>query len=134
MKTLLGKGILQWSRYERICDRYGAIYLYDDSRDPDVVPIEPRPTEGTRGKLIAQVVEVRESYHIGDLMRGLFPSQPGLGEEIVLGEGEIFYEEVDRYEAVGLRPDDGRDYDWLSPSQLYRVHEQKVELYFEEAK
>lgn len=35
---------------------------------------------------------------------------------------------------VGLRPDDGRDYDWLDIRALYDAHEQTVELYFQPEK
>lgn len=37
------------------------------------------------------------------------------------------------YDVVGLKPDDGREKDWLNPYSFYRLHLSKVNLYFEEA-
>jgi len=79
------------------------------------------------GTLIAIVKETRPSGHVGDFFRGLQPSTPKIGERIELGTGTIFY---DDHETIGLRPDDGRDRDWLDPRKLYRLHDQTVELYF----
>jgi hypothetical protein len=35
------------------------------------------------------------------------------------------------YDIVGLRPDDGREKDWLDPRAYYRLHLSKVNLWFE---
>lgn len=91
----------------------------------DVIPLD-----GVTGQLIAKVLKVRESKHIGDLFRGFFPTTPEVGEEIILGEGDVFYEVVEGEVHIGLRPRDGRKKDWLDPKKLYRAHAQYVELYF----
>jgi len=36
------------------------------------------------------------------------------------------------YDIVGLKPDDGRERDWLDPRAFYRLHLSKINLYFEE--
>lgn len=132
---ILGEGRLSWSRYERIGDRYGAVFLMadGDSLTPEptaYVKIEGAP-EGQRGRLVAEVVETRDSTHIGDLFRGFFPSTPVIGDLITLGEGTLFVELTDDgATTVGLQPMDGRPTDWLDPEALYRTHEQTVRLHF----
>lgn len=36
------------------------------------------------------------------------------------------------YDLVGLRPEDGREKDWLDPHAFYRLHLSKINLFFEE--
>jgi hypothetical protein len=141
--TLLGTGRLTWNRGERITDRYGAIYLLADgdslSEGTNIAHIRVfDPLLGKHGKLIAEVIETRESTHIGDLFHGFAPVTPDVGENIVLGEGTLFTEtETDgktTWSMVGLKPDDGRDHFWLNPKKLYRAHEQTVKLWFKESK
>ena len=119
----LGKGVLTWYPGERKSDRYGAVWLMKN----DGNKVELRSVEGF-GELWALVKETRESHHIGDLFRGFVPTTPEVGEKIKLGKGMIFLEDF----AVGLTPEDGRGADWLDPKALYRVHDQTVELYFEQ--
>ena len=126
-KQLLGVGRLNWNRGERITDRYGAINLW---RDEDNTIALPKKFEGQIGQLIAVVKETRQSTHIGDLFRGLFPITPKVGETFVLGEGAYFT----NGDTVGLRPDDRRNTDWLDPEILYKLHAQTVELYFQPTK
>lgn len=135
MRTLLGTGVLNWPSVERVCDRYGIVYLLDsDEKDSDLSIALKRLPEGRLGRLIAIPTQTRESYHIGDLMRGFYPETPALGEELVLGEGRLFYEQVDAVGiAVGLCPVDNRQIDWLHGPTLYKAHEQTVQLYFEPA-
>lgn len=131
----LGTGRLSWPRNERVCDRYGAVMLMADG-DSFVEPSRyVNPTDapvGQRGTLVAEVLETRESTHIGDLFRGLFPETLEVGERIVLGTGTFFVEDTD-WGAVlmGLSPDEPRNSDWLDPKALYRAHEQTVRLTFE---
>ncbi len=92
---------------------------------------------GLPGRLVAEVQATRQSTHVGDLFRGLRPETPEVGERIVLGEGRLFCQTVDReegIEAVGCtpEPEDPRDSDWLDPRALYRAHEQTVRLVFED--
>lgn len=132
--VLLGQGRLTWSRYERIGDRYGAVSLMMDGDSlNDVGQWAPIAAEhvGEHGTLTAEVLETRDSTHIGDLFRGFFPETPAVGERIVFGQGWLFTERADwGATQVGLRPDDGRAVDWLDPQMLYRAHEQTVRLLF----
>jgi hypothetical protein len=132
----LGEGALTWPRGERVSDRYGTVGLMatgqsygDYFADYAFVDVHQVP-EGSRGRLRATVLETRDSGHIGDLFRGLFPTTPEVGEVIDLGSGVVFYERVEDAPYIGLRPDDGRTSDWLDPQALYRTHEQTVRLEF----
>ncbi len=129
---LIGTGILNWPREERVFDRYGVVALwpYDDERRNEPLPFTYEPFEGLKGQLIAKVLEPRKSEHIGDIFRGFLPETPEIGEEIILGEGTVFYMQEDDRTYIGLKPDDGRKKDWLDPKKLYRAHAQYVELYF----
>jgi hypothetical protein len=133
--VVVGEGRLTWAGSERRSDRYGAVVLMHDGdsliRSSGYVQPD-RSLAGRRGSLVAEVLEVRGSTHIGDLFRGLSPSIPEVGERITLGAGTAFVEKAwDDVEAIGLRPDDGRGEDWLDPKALYRAHEQTVRLIFE---
>ena len=143
--TLIGRGVLNWQRMERVSDRYGAVHLDDHSGEylgVEDIPAGPikaafvpvtRQRVGKTGKLIATVLEARKSGHIGDLFRGISPRVPKVGQKIELGHGALFYEQ-NRYDPklteVGLCPPDGRRSDWLNPRALYDCHDQTVELRF----
>ena len=132
--NLIGTGILNWPRQERVFDRYGLVGLWPRDNDHgESLPMDIVPLDGFRGQLIALVLEARKSTHIGDLFRGFFPETPEVGEEIILGEGVVFYEMTEGKVLIGLKPEDGRKADWLNPKKLYRAHSQYVELYFKEA-
>lgn len=126
-KQLIGTGRLSWNRHERVSDRYGAVTLHGSSLGQEVV-INQVPC--VAGRLVAEVIETRQSHHIGDLFRGLAPSTPQVGERIELGQGTLFFEASDGLTAVGLSPEDDRASDWLDPQALYRVHSQTVRLWF----
>lgn len=139
VRHLLGRGMLTWPRGERVSDRYGRVGLQRGD-DPQVasgvlpardVALHCDVPQGTRARLVAQVLEVRESDHIGDLFRGLFPTTPLVDDVFVLGEGRVVYSEMDGWQLVGLMPEDDRPNDWLDPARLYRVHSQTVELVLE---
>jgi len=137
---LIGTGVLSWPRSERVSDRYGKVMLMDEGnnsigggngKNGKLTPAKDLPEAGTQGRLMVRILKTRESIHIGDFARGLSPSTPAPMQEIVLGYGELFYEtDADGWVYVGLKPGDGRASDWLNPVNLYRVHEQTVELYF----
>lgn len=127
-KDLIGTGILNWRRHERISDRYGMVCLYKRFGSEDT--IELKKFTGY-GKLIAKIVETRDSKHIGDLFHGFFPQKPNVNDIVQLGEGDVFYDEDEIGEIVGLKPKDNRETFWLSPQELYKCHDQTVELYFE---
>lgn len=133
---ILGEGRLSWPSSERVSDRYGTVMLMVDG-DSFVEPSGYRSIDqsivGQRGSLIAEVLETRESSHIGDFFRGLFPETPTVGERIVLGTGTASIEKASwgPVDLVGLRPDEYRQSDWLDPKAMYRCHEQTVRLSFE---
>lgn len=116
-------GILSWPRAERISDRYGFIHL-----TPNVPADAIEAMAGRRVSITCVVVETRQSGHIGDLFRGIFPSTPDVGERFDLGSGVLEVDRVDAALCFGLRPDDGRDSDWFDPHVLYRLHDQTVEI------
>jgi hypothetical protein len=125
-RILLGQGRLSWAPIERVSDRYGTVTLFkswDGFSTVDLIK-----TVESKGKLIAVVKNVATSRHVGDLFHKIYPFTPEVGDEIVLGEGKLFYTE----DSVGIEPvDDDRDDFWLDPKQLYKVHDQTVVLYFE---
>jgi len=130
-QILLGKGFFNWPSAERRSDRYGTVWLLNEEDEETVLPMN-RELSGKKGKLIVHILRTRQSSHIGDLFRGIFPQMPRLGEDIELGEGTLFFEECKWGFSVGLKPDDERGNDWLDPKKLYRCHDQFVELYFEQ--
>jgi len=135
----IGEGVLTWRRRERIFDRYGAVSLMAEGGNSLAASVQyvtlERAAEGQRGRLEAHVLATRQSTHVGDLFRHFSPSTPEVGEVVCLGgPGTLFFEQHDdddpSYWAVGLRPDDDREVDWLDPRALYRAHEQTVRLVF----
>lgn len=57
------------------------------------------------------------------------------GERVELDCGTLFFEkqwsETEDCVWAGVKPADGRKYDWLDPRGLYRLHYQTVELHFD---
>jgi hypothetical protein len=134
-----GHGILTWPARERRTDRYGAVYLIQDGADSMSFGVTPSlvnelaavSNDGRQGTLVATVVDARESTHIGDVFRGVFPRTPQIGTRIVLGSGKLFSEPAhDGGVIIGLQPEDGRKKDWLDIRALYDAHEQLVNLEF----
>lgn len=129
----IGMGHLTWGRSERVSDRYGTFYFMSD-RHAAVDITAVHDLDGQQGRLVAKVLETRKSEHVGDLFRGVFPSTPEIGEEIVLGSGIFFSEPCSDGAGgcqIGLRPEKPRETDWLDIHALYRAHEQTVELFFD---
>ena len=124
---LIGVGVLDWRRHERIGDRYGSFCLFKDHVSEESIPL--LKLDGY-GKLIVIVREIRESRHIGDLLHGFLPEKPEVGEVIELGEGSVFYDIDEFGESIGLKPSDNRKTFWLKPKMLYRCHSQTVGVYF----
>lgn len=127
--TITGTGIFSWDGRERRSDRYGVFAL--DKTDDAGWSANPQAFDTERCHITVEVLETRESGHIGDLFRGIFPERPEVGEVIDLGTGTLF---VERYDwacggfGVGLRPADDRDSDWFDPRSLYRLHDQTVRV------
>ncbi len=134
----LGTGQLSWHIAERRTDRYGTVGLWIDATPENPVTSERiawseegRQAEGKKGVLIAYVIETRDSDHVGDFFRNIAPVRPEVDEQIELGWGTLFFEQIALDEEyVGLRPDDDRPNDWLNPNELYRAHQQTVRLCF----
>jgi len=128
----LGTGVLNWERDERVTDRYGFVFLdQQDEMDRgigDKVELD-LSRANRRGRLIAVVRETRRSRHVGDIFHEIYPQTPEVGEEIVLGEGVLIFDDDGN---VGTIPDDKRPTWWLNVRNLYRAHEQTVTLFFEE--
>lgn len=127
----LASGVLNWQRSERVTDRYGTVALYLDGESfPFSTPV------GEKGRLYARIEEKRKSNHIGDAFRSLSPDNSvQSGVILLLGEGECFVDEWSDhhgdYFGVGVKPDDGRETDWLNPENLYKIHNSIVTLLWE---
>ncbi|MDD5222691.1 MAG: hypothetical protein PHE84_01760 [bacterium] len=127
----LGSGILDWERTERVTDRYGFVFLVQEDemdRVEEKVDLD-QSLANRKGRLIALVRETRKSRHVGDLFHEIYPQTPEVGEEIVLGEGVLVFDDEG---GVGVCPEDKRPKWWLNVRNLYRAHEQTVTLFFEE--
>jgi hypothetical protein len=137
----LGEGVLTWSANERRSDRYGSVYLIAEGHNSRSAG--PSPSLVNRdlamelnclpGELLAVVTEARDSTHVGDFFRGISPRRPKIGQIIILGRGNLFYELVPAGGVqIGLRPRDWRERasDWLDIRALYDAHEQSVRLFF----
>jgi hypothetical protein len=134
---ILGRGVLTWDANERRSDRYGTVFLMEEGHDswtagPSLITEDIcKEAIGLKGGLLVRVLETRESTHIGDLMRGIFPKRPKVNTQFELGQGTFFIERAhDGGVQVGLRPPDPSKRDWLNPRALYAAHEQTVELVF----
>lgn len=128
----LGQGELTWPSAERVSDRYGAVcFSYPGWMD---LPLAEK-ADGQRGTLKAKVLESRVSGHIGDLFRGVYPTQPAVGEVVILGTG-TFRVAPNQWggHVLMCEPDEPRDQDWYNIHSLYRCHEQTVELWLEVAR
>lgn len=139
-QTLLGTGVLTWVPFERQSNRYGSVYLIKEGANSLSVD-GPWPSLideaivntfiGLAGDLIAVVKIARDSTHDGDHFRKVYPRKPEVGQIIVFGKGRLFRTPgPDGGVGVGLRPEDGREMDWLDIRALYDAHEQTVDLSF----
>lgn len=133
---VIGEGIFGWPAGERRTDRYGTCFVANGTWDEDTGQPEMNldGIVGKHGKLIAVVLETRESGHIGDLFHGFFPETPEVDEKIELGEGTLFSDRIEsaHLDVIGLEPDDDRNEFWLDPKKMYRCHDQTVRLEFHE--
>lgn len=133
-------GQFNWNGLERRSDRYGGIMLlgaHDDWDSPAPrVSLDPLLCFiGQRVKITARVLETRNSYHVGDLSRGIYPTKPDIGWVVELGIGTVRdIEDVGGHDHLLFqrdgRPDNGPD--WMDPAVLYKLHCQTVELTIQE--
>lgn len=136
----VGYGVFTWPREERVYNRYGAFHLDREAYEGEgaCAPRLDLPAlncfKGKRVRLTVEVVESRRSGHVGDLFLKIFPTQPSVGERIVLGVGRLDVLLLDGVMCVALAPEDGRRELWIDPRLLYRAHDQTVNLYVEETK
>ena len=130
-ECILGRGVLSWDSLERVTDRYGTVRLFRHHRR-HAPPVElASGHEGASGVLLARVIEARPSRHYGDLHRKIFPAMPAVGDDVILGRGELARHCEQSLYVVGLIPADGREDDWLDPVQLFRAIDQTVDLVFQ---
>ena len=136
-RILVGLGHLTWEKDERRLNRYGSVFLMTPTSSGDgdasgdgnntVAPLNKK-IKGY-GQLIATIVSPRESQHVGDKNRRIFPSLPSEGETYLLGEGMADYNaSFDNVTCFGVMPKDGRANDWLNPVALYACHSSIVKL------
>src|SRR5437762_4941332 len=71
-QILIGRGVLTWNRGERITDRYGSVWLMQDGTEAQAKMLFPNG----RGRLVALILDARQSSHIGDIARGIGPVKP----------------------------------------------------------
>ena len=138
MTTITIRGVLTWHAKERRSDRYGGIGLLerapasiDDDDVPCVSLAKLRPLIGRTVKVTAWVREARESFHIGDIARGISAKgRAKVGEPIDLGQGELIDVEIADDMEQFLFCRDGREKknDWIDPRLLYRLHNQTVDV------
>lgn len=136
----IGHGVFNWSRDERVSNRYGVFYLISTPMymaacttafmDANAM----QPFLGKRVRIVCKVLETRDSPHVGDLALGISPFTPNVGEEITLGVGNLIRKDYpeDPFMGIGLQPEDCREQLWIDPRILYRLHDQTVDLYLEE--
>lgn len=87
---------------------------------------------GVAGTLVAHVIHVTatdEDREFGKRHPELRPPEPG--ERVVLGSGALFTEEYAAGPVIGVRPDDGRETEWMNPNAIFRCKGQLVRLEFE---
>lgn len=134
---LIGQGILTWNAEERRSDRYGQIFLMKSGNSfTEGTPsycqlIINNSIKGVVCELYAEVLESRQSTHIGDLFHQIFPIKPNVGDKIHLGIG---YLSIEKNTFLRLKPIDGRDYLCMDIRGLYNAHEQTVNLIAKEVK
>ncbi len=141
MKQLYGKGVFAWDSIERRTNRYGSFTL-NDSPYNDIDKVEVVRNDEVLNALVAKrvrvtaiVVENRPSDHIGDQFLGIKPPNPptAVGTEIDLGVGVLMHApDWAGNPAPVLMPIDGREELWIDPRQLFKLHDQTVEVHFEE--
>lgn len=139
-KVLLGTGVFMWDSPERCTQRYGYFFPSCDTNDgtvkvtPTFNKIEAFALNGKKVKISVKVAENRKSGHVGDLFINITPSTPEVGEEVVLGVGDLDIQSNPYQNGVydlGLKPFPKRSTYWIDPNKLYRLHDQTVEIYAE---
>lgn len=140
MPVIIGTGPLSWDGEERRSRRYGLVALTHRDSNTNILGdwwlanSDLEDITGLHGRLIATVLESRDSTHEGDNAHGIYPDTPEVGEQIVLGEGYVRVGPKVAWgsEQFGVQPSDHRVRYWMDVRALYRAHEQTVRISFEE--
>jgi hypothetical protein len=127
--VILGEGVLNWQREERICNRYGAVHLETRAGSDTFAAFRNIPA-GQPGVLVARILENGEP---GFMAVGRELPLPEPGTVVMLGMGVLFRESPDGIPSVGVEPQDGRRENWMDPDTLAVVHQQVVRLEFRPA-
>jgi hypothetical protein len=100
------------------------------SRTDRVVAFDHAPL-GAPGTLVAHVIALTDDYDWS--LGGLYPEMrlPKPGERVVLGSGTLFTEEYGEAPVIGVRPDDGRETEWMDRNAISRCRDHLVRLAFE---
>jgi hypothetical protein len=137
MTALNGFGIFTWGSHERVSDRYGSFVLDRTNFGGDAT-VTPKlddlsPLLGRRTKVTIRVVDTRKSGHIGDAFLGISPTTPDLGAMFeFIGNLHIGPADWGGHNQIVIAPLDGRRTFWMNPEALYQLHDQTVEVTFEE--
>ncbi len=99
-------------------------------RTDRVVAFDHAPL-GAAGTLVAHVIALTDDYDWGVGAPELRLPKPG--ERVVLGSGTLFTEEYMGAPVIGVRPDDGREEDWMDRCAISRCKDHLVRLEFEMA-
>lgn len=147
MKKLLATGVFGWGKYERQSKEYGYVAVeptgYGDKAKCGIEPYFDtallNSLIGKRVRLTALVRECRQSEHVGDLYLyypgttdPLLPIQPEKNEVIEIGVGPLQFKLDDQFKnpMFGVNTTGGKFQ--MDPEQLYKLHDQTVDLYIEE--
>jgi hypothetical protein len=108
-----------------------AVASEDAARRPNnrIVGFDRAPL-GATGTRVVRVIAVDPRFdHSDDHIPELRTPPPG--ERVVLGSGTLFTEEYMGAPVIGVRPDDGRDEDWMDSYAITRCRDHLVRLEFE---
>jgi hypothetical protein len=147
MKKLVATGVLGWGKYERQSKEYGYIAIeptgYGEKAKSGIEPHFDtallNSLIGKRVRLTALVRETRKSEHVGDLYLyypgttdPLLPTQPEKNAVIEIGVGPLQFKLDDQFvnPMLGVNTTGGKFQ--MDPEQLYKLHDQTVDLYVEE--
>jgi hypothetical protein len=98
-------------------------------RPTDRVVAFDHPPLGATGTLVAHVIATTDDYDWGDSAPELRLPKPG--ERVVLGSGTLFTEEYMGAPVIGVRPNDGRETEWMDRNAISRCKDHLVRLEFE---
>lgn len=136
----LGQGVLGAPSWERHSDRNGVVHLTPNHQrfgNGEGTVVFDRAPVGKTGQLVARVIDDRNKPRSNPLPRGPrvltpFEWKAADGDEVVIGHGELFTEQLtvdNRPRLIGVRPLDGREEDWLNTMPVWHS---EVELFFVE--